>query len=112
MLNGIVALAARTELTVGGSTKAWTAGQAEFLATVAADGSHPHLAAALADSADAATTSHDDLIDRILPQMLAGLLRAASAGRFWKSTQGPDRGQPPDQQIRYMNRTGGGGDRS
>jgi AcrR family transcriptional regulator len=74
MLNAIVALAVRTELTVGGSTETWIAGQAEFLATVAADGRHPHLATALADSADAATTSDDDLLDRILPQMLAGLL--------------------------------------
>ena len=77
MLNGIVALVARTELTVGGSTEPWTVRQAEFLGTVAAAGRHPHLAAALAKSADAATTSDDDLLDRILPRMLAGLLGAS-----------------------------------
>jgi AcrR family transcriptional regulator len=78
MLNGIVALAARTELTVGGPTEAWTARQAEFLGTVAAAGGHPHLAAALAESASSATPGDDDLLDRILPRMLAGLLGSGS----------------------------------
>lgn len=71
MLNGIVALAARTELTVGDTTAAWSSAQAEFLGAVVAAGSHPHLAAALADAPSAV---EDDLLDRILPRMLAGLL--------------------------------------
>lgn len=74
MLNGIVALAVRTEHTVGGSTEAWTAGQAEFLGSVAAAGRHPHLATALTGSGEPAAPGADDLLDRILPRMLAGLL--------------------------------------
>jgi hypothetical protein len=73
MLNGIVALAVRTELTVGGSTASWGAAQAEFLGAVVAAGVHPHLAAALAD---APPVPEDALLDRILPRMLAGLLEA------------------------------------
>ena len=74
MLNGIVALAVRTELTVGDSTAAWGAAQAEFLGSIITAGHHPHLAAALA--AGAAPTSEDDLLDRVLPRMLAGLLES------------------------------------
>ena len=73
MLNGIVALAVRTELTVGDSTASWSAAQAEFLGAVVAAGGHPHLAAALAD---APPVPEDALLDRILPRMLAGLLEA------------------------------------
>jgi AcrR family transcriptional regulator len=73
MLNGIVALAVRTELTVGDSTASWSSAQAEFLGAVVAAGGHPHLAAALADAPPA---SEDALLDRILPRMLAGLLEA------------------------------------
>ena len=75
MLNGIVPLAVRTELAVGDSTAAWSAAQAEFLTTVTAAGRHPHLTAALAAPATAA--SDDGLIDRILPRMLAGLLESS-----------------------------------
>jgi AcrR family transcriptional regulator len=71
MLNGVVALAVRTELAVGGSTAAWSAAQAEFLGAVVTAGHHPHLAAALAGAAPA---SENDLLDRVLPRMLAGLL--------------------------------------
>jgi AcrR family transcriptional regulator len=73
MLNGIVALAVRTELTVGDTTASWSAAQAEFLGAVVAAGGHPHLAAALAD---APPVPEDALLDRILPRMLAGLLEA------------------------------------
>jgi AcrR family transcriptional regulator len=73
MLNGIVALAVRTELSVGDSTASWSAAQAEFLGAVVAAGDHPHLAAALAD---APPVPEDALLDRILPRMLAGLLEA------------------------------------
>ncbi|TQM46162.1 TetR/AcrR family transcriptional regulator [Pseudonocardia cypriaca] len=71
MLNGIVALAVRTELAVGGTTASWSAAQAEFLGAVVSAGGHPHLAAALADARPA---PEDALLDRILPRMLAGLL--------------------------------------
>jgi AcrR family transcriptional regulator len=74
MLHGIVALAVRTELAVGGSTAAWSAAQAEFLGAVVAAGRHPHLAAALAEASGTAPAGGDDLLDRILPRMLAGLL--------------------------------------
>jgi AcrR family transcriptional regulator len=73
MLNGIVALTVRTELTVDDSTAAWSAAQAEFLGAVVAAGDHPHLAAALAETS---TTPEADVLDRILPRMLAGLLEA------------------------------------
>jgi AcrR family transcriptional regulator len=73
MLNGIVALAVRTELTVGDSTASWSGAQAEFLGAVVAAGGHPHLAAALTDAPPA---PEDALLDRILPRMLAGLLEA------------------------------------
>jgi AcrR family transcriptional regulator len=79
MLNGVVALAVRTELAVG-STTAWSAAQAEFLGAVVAAGRHPHLASALADAADTAPAGEDDLIDRILPRMLAGLLESGPGG--------------------------------
>ena len=72
MLNGIVALAVRTELTSGGSAAAWSAAQAEFIGAVVSAGGHPHLAAALAEAPTA--TTDDALLDRILPRMLAGLL--------------------------------------
>jgi AcrR family transcriptional regulator len=71
MLNGIVALAVRTELAVGDTTASWSATQAEFLGAVVSAGGHPHLAAALADAPPA---PEDALLDRILPRMLAGLL--------------------------------------
>ncbi len=71
MLNGIVALAVRTELSVGDSTASWSAAQAEFLGAVVSAGGHPHLAAALAD---APPVPEDAILDRILPRMLAGLL--------------------------------------
>src|SRR5918998_2926800 len=72
MLNGIVALAVRTELAVGDTTASWSAAQAEFLGAVVSAGGHPHLAAALAEAGPG--TTDDDLLDRILPRMLAGLL--------------------------------------
>jgi AcrR family transcriptional regulator len=74
MLNGIVALVVRTELAIGGSTAAWSAAQAEFLGVVVAAGHHPHLAAALSEASGAPPASEDDLLDRILPRMLGGLL--------------------------------------
>jgi AcrR family transcriptional regulator len=75
MLNGIVALAVRTELSSGGSAAAWSAAQAEFIGAVVSAGGHPHLAAALAEAP--AETTDDALLDRILPRMLAGLLEPA-----------------------------------
>ncbi len=73
MLNGIVALAVRAEITMGGSTSAWQEAQAEFLSAVVAAGRHPHLAAATSD-ADAGPPGEDDLFDRVLPRVLTGLL--------------------------------------
>jgi hypothetical protein len=77
MLNAIVALVVRTELAVGGSTTAWSAAQAEFLGSVVTAGHHPHLAAALAEASTAPPASENDLLDRILPRMLAGLLEGS-----------------------------------
>lgn len=72
MLNGVVALVTRLELTVGSTTQAWQAAQVEYLATVVANGDHPHLAAAFRTST--ATDSSVDLLDRTLVRVLAGIL--------------------------------------
>lgn len=77
MLNAIVALVVRTELAVDSSTTAWSAAQAEFLGAVVTAGHHPHLAAALAEASGAAPASENDLLDRILPKMLAGILEGS-----------------------------------
>jgi AcrR family transcriptional regulator len=77
MLNAIVALVVRTELAVGGSTATWSAAQAEFLGAVVSAGRHPHLAAALSEASGAAPASENDLLDRILPKMLAGILEGS-----------------------------------
>jgi AcrR family transcriptional regulator len=78
LMNGFVALLVRTELGVGGSTAAWQQAQAEFLTAVVTAGEHPHLAAAFAGRAPG-PTGDDDLIDRILPRVLAGLLEPRQA---------------------------------
>lgn len=75
LLNGFVALAVRTELAVG-PTAAWQEAQAEFLASVVSAGRHPHLAAAFAGGGPPQGGGTDDLVDRVLPRLLAGVLDA------------------------------------
>jgi AcrR family transcriptional regulator len=73
MINGLVGLFVRTELAVGANTTAWAQGQAEFLGAVVVAGEHPHLAAAVQDLTPL-TEGSDDLIDRVLPRVITGLL--------------------------------------
>jgi AcrR family transcriptional regulator len=68
----------------GRDTERWQATVASYLVQVAADGRHPHLAAALAGSAVAAESAAEEpaaeepLFDRVLTQILTGLLRPTS----------------------------------
>ena len=73
MINGLVGEFVRTERSVGMNTTAWAQGQADFLGAVVTAGQHPHLAATVQDltpSPDGA----DDLLDRVLPRVITGLL--------------------------------------
>jgi AcrR family transcriptional regulator len=75
MISGLVGLFVRTELAVGENTTAWAQGQAEFLGAVVRAGHHPHLAATMADLTPTPEGT-DDLIDRVLPRVITGLLAA------------------------------------
>lgn len=75
MINGLVGLFVRTELAVGVNTTAWAEGQAQFLGAVVAAGQHPHLAATVQNLTPTPEGS-DDLIDRVLPRVITGLLDA------------------------------------
>jgi AcrR family transcriptional regulator len=73
MINGLVGEFVRTERAVAMNTTAWAQGQADFLGAVVTAGQHPHLAATVQDltpSPDGA----DDLLDRVLPRVITGLL--------------------------------------
>lgn len=76
MLNGLVAMVCRLEVTTGTSTQAWQDAQVEFLTAVVAAGYHPHLAAAVQSPPSPSPSSNDgtDLIDRVLPRVLSGIL--------------------------------------
>jgi AcrR family transcriptional regulator len=73
MINGLVGLFVRTELAVGENTTAWAQGQAEFLGAVIVAGEHPHLAATV-QALTPTPEDTDDLIDRVLPRVITGLL--------------------------------------
>ncbi|MCO1656667.1 TetR/AcrR family transcriptional regulator [Pseudonocardia humida] len=73
LLNATVVLLVRTEAAVPDPTGEYARAHVEFLASVAAAGGHPHLAAALADPRPAPDPG-EDLVDRVLPRVLAGLL--------------------------------------
>jgi AcrR family transcriptional regulator len=73
LLNAMTVLLVRTEAAVPDPTGEIARAQVEFLGSVAAAGRHPHLAAALADPRPAPDTG-TDLVDRVLPRVLAGLL--------------------------------------
>lgn len=73
LLNAFVTLLTRTELAVGGATAEHQQAQAEFLASVAVAGRHPHLAAAFAEPTPSQARD-SDLLDGVLPRLLTGLL--------------------------------------
>jgi AcrR family transcriptional regulator len=81
IINGLVSGFVRTEIAVGTNTSAWAQGQAEFLGAVVEAGQHPHLAATMADLTPppAGRDGADDLLDRVLPRVIIGLLAADSS---------------------------------
>lgn len=75
MVIGLVTTVARTELAADRSTQEWQAAQEEYLRAVVAAGEHPHLARVVASSSPA--PQDDDLLGRLLPRILSGLLGAS-----------------------------------
>jgi len=74
VLNGLVRTHAQHERHGGVLRAEFVAAQAALLRLAAADGDHPHLAAALAEAAAEPVESHDDRFGRILTLVLDGLL--------------------------------------
>ncbi|MGK4578908.1 TetR/AcrR family transcriptional regulator C-terminal domain-containing protein [Kitasatospora sp. HPMI-4] len=77
VFNATVALLARMELTqelASDGLRQWQRAQAGYLAYVAAEGGHPHLAGALAAGTPGAG---EPVFDRVLTRVLTGLLRPA-----------------------------------
>jgi AcrR family transcriptional regulator len=72
VLTSTVVQLARAESAMPASPADHQQAQAEFLASVVARGRHPHLAAAFADPGSPDTAA--DLLDRVLPRVLTGLL--------------------------------------
>jgi len=78
MVIGLVATVARTELAADRSTEEWRSAQEEYLRAVVVAGEHPRLSQAIATSTPS-TGDQDgdqDLLGRLLPRILAGLLDA------------------------------------
>lgn len=73
LLIGLTAQLTGVELTAGRSSEDWQAAQLEYLTAVVTEGGHPHLAAALAGPPGPA----GDLLERVLPRVLAGALGRA-----------------------------------
>ncbi|WP_134324099.1 TetR/AcrR family transcriptional regulator [Cumulibacter soli] len=71
IMNGIVASVTRLEISSGQSNQAWQKAQVEFLASAVSDGEHPHLSAAFASPA---VEGDADMLHRVLPRVLAGVL--------------------------------------
>lgn len=78
LFSGALRLIAETEigqLRAGHDPTEWQAAIASYLLPIAADGQHPHLAAALADQpAEIEPPPADSLFDRAMPRILAGLI--------------------------------------
>jgi AcrR family transcriptional regulator len=78
LFSGAVRLTAQTEIEqrrAGRDTAAWQSELATYLSRIAAAGRNPHLAAVLADAAASSHPQHqDDLFDRAMTRILAGLL--------------------------------------
>ncbi|HZG90193.1 MAG TPA: TetR/AcrR family transcriptional regulator [Pseudonocardia sp.] len=73
LLNAMIVLIVRTEAVVPDPTGDYARAHAEFLGSVVAAGRHPHLAAALTEP-DPQPDASGDLVDRVLPRVLTGLL--------------------------------------
>lgn len=85
LFSGAVRLIAQTEIEqqrAGQDSARWQSELAGYLTRIAAAGQHPYLAAALADAPSAAPApKQDDLFDRAMARILAGLLPPASRPR-------------------------------
>jgi len=78
LFSGALRLIAQTEigqLRAGQDAVEWQEAIAAYLLSIAADGQHPHLAAALADQPpETESRPADSLFDRAMPRILDGLL--------------------------------------
>jgi AcrR family transcriptional regulator len=77
LFSGAVRLFAQTEIELqraGQDTAEWQSELAAYLAQTAAAGQNPHLAAALADAPSTDLAGPDDVFERAMARILAGLL--------------------------------------
>jgi AcrR family transcriptional regulator len=84
LFSGAVRLLAQIEIEqqrAGQDTAKWQSELTAYLSQLAAAGQNPHLAAALADTPSAALAGQDDLFDRAMARILAGLLPPAGSRR-------------------------------
>jgi AcrR family transcriptional regulator len=72
LLNGVVVLLTRLEVSAGRSPQAWQAAQVDYLAAVVANGGHPHLADAFRSSTE--SSGSQELLDSVLLRVLSGVL--------------------------------------
>jgi AcrR family transcriptional regulator len=83
LFSGAVRLFAQTEIVqrrAGQETAQWQGTLGGYLLQIAAEGRHPHLAAALADQpAGGDPAQHEPLFDRAMTRILTGLLPPAAA---------------------------------
>ena len=86
LFSGALRLTAQTEIgqqRAGQNAAQWQGSLAAYLLAIAADGRHPHLAAALADAASAAggpgPAPGEALFDRAMARILTGLLAAPAS---------------------------------
>ncbi len=82
LFSGVVRLFAQTEIAqqrAGQDTTQWQSSLAAYLMQIAADGQHPHLAAALADQGGGPpdTGPQEPLFERAMTRILTGLLPPA-----------------------------------
>jgi AcrR family transcriptional regulator len=91
LFSGAVRLFAQTEIEqqrAGQDVAQWQGELTAYLSQIAAAGQHPHLAAALADAASAADAQEeDDLFERALARILAGLLPPRLCCALWRDSQ-------------------------
>ncbi|MFH8348984.1 TetR/AcrR family transcriptional regulator [Streptomyces sp. NPDC018045] len=80
LMNALVAQFARTELRLGHGPASRQAAQAAYLSEAAAQGTHPHVAAALAEGTEAnPAQAPQDLFERTMRRALAGLVAGAAS---------------------------------
>ncbi|GAA4547590.1 TetR/AcrR family transcriptional regulator [Pseudonocardia xishanensis] len=75
LATGLVAQLTRLEVAAGRSSADWQAAQVEYLTAIVAEGRHPNLSAAIA--APGGAGDGEDVLDRVLPRVVAGVLGIA-----------------------------------